>query len=181
MYSHEEEAIRFVVKAMEGRKRKKEDINLSFHSITVGFMLKNIGCNLDVVLTGFLHDIIEDTDYGYEDIENLFGKKIADNVLIVSEDMAIESWKDRKKVFIDKMYEQNNDILLVELADKLHNMISDYHLFKEKGIKGLITKNANYEDHKWFYLELKKLFLERLDNNELLERYINITDLYFSK
>lgn len=50
MYIKEEQAIRLVVKAFENKKRIKENINLSFHSISVGFMLKNLGCDEDVVL-----------------------------------------------------------------------------------------------------------------------------------
>lgn len=61
MYTNEERAIKLVVRAFEGQKRIKEDINLSVHSITVGYMLKDIGCSEEVVLSGFLHDIIEDT------------------------------------------------------------------------------------------------------------------------
>ena len=58
MYSNEEKAIRFVIKAFEGQRRIKEDINLSFHSISVGYMLKDIGCSEEVVISGLLHDII---------------------------------------------------------------------------------------------------------------------------
>jgi len=47
-------------------------------------MLKDIGCNEDVVVSGLLHDIIEDTEYNYEDIYERFGKTIADNVLFLS-------------------------------------------------------------------------------------------------
>lgn len=179
MYIQEEQAIKFVIKAFSGEKRNKEDIDLSFHSISVGFMLKNIGCSAAVVVTGLLHDIIEDTNFGYEDIKTNFGEKIANYVLIVSEDMAITNWKDRKGAFIERMYQQNNDILFVELADKLHNLLSDYDLFVEKGNDALVTKNADYEEHKWFYLKLRDLFVENLPNNELLERYIKITDVYF--
>ena len=45
MYKLEEEIIHFVFLAFNGMKRKKENIDLSFHSIMVGIMLKNIGCD----------------------------------------------------------------------------------------------------------------------------------------
>lgn len=60
MYTKEERAIKFVIKALEGKKRIKKDIVLSFHSISVGIMLKNNNCDENTVLAGFLHDIIED-------------------------------------------------------------------------------------------------------------------------
>ena len=75
MYDVEEDIIHFVFLAFEGLKRKKENIDLAFHSIMVGNMLKNLGCDEEIVYIGYLHDIIEDTKYTYEDLLNRYGKK----------------------------------------------------------------------------------------------------------
>lgn len=182
MYTLEEQAIRFVIKAFENKKRIKEDINLSFHSIAVGFMLKDIGCEEDIVISGFLHDIIEDTNYDYDYILNNYGKKIADNVLAVSENLNIEDWKERKIEFIDRISKQNNDIILIEIADKLHNLLSDYNLWKEKGREAIATLNITYEMNKWYYSLMRELFNKKINNdNELLKRYNNICDIYFNE
>lgn len=181
MYSKEEQAIKFVIKAFENKKRIKEDIDLSFHSISVGFMLKNIGCSEEIVISGLLHDIIEDTNYGYNDILNMFGKNVADNVLALSENQNIDDFKERKTEFINRLSIQNNEIILIEVADKLHNLLSDYDLWKEKGNYALATLSTTYEMNKWYYLEMKKIFNEKLDKNELLERYNNICNLYFGE
>ena len=179
MYTKEEQAIKLVVKAFENKKRIKEDINLAFHSISVGFMLKNIGCDEDVVLGGLLHDIIEDSDYDYEYLVNNFGKKIADYVLNVSEDMSIKDWKERKIAFMENLEKQDNNIVLIEVADKLHNLLSDYHLWEKEGSSALVTLKTTYEMNKWYYLEMKKIFNKKLDNNDLLYRYNNICKVYF--
>ncbi len=179
MYSTEEQAIKFVIKAFENKKRIKENINLSFHSISVGFMLKNIGCDEDTVLTGLLHDIIEDTDYDYEYLLNNYEHVVADNVLAVSEDMNIKDWHQRKVKFIERLSSKSNNVILVELADKLHNLLSDYELWKTKGKEALATLNTLYEDNRWYYLEMKKLFNNRLNSNVLLDRYNKICKLYF--
>ena len=181
MYTKEEQAINFVVKAFENKKRIKEDINLSFHSISVGFMLKNIGCDEETVLSGLLHDIIEDTDYDYEYLKENYGKKIADNVLVVSEDMNITDWKERKQAFIDNLYNQDKNVVLVEFADKLHNLLSDYKLWTKNGKDAIATLKTTYEDNKWFYLEMLKLFENRLEKNELLDRYKKICEIYFEE
>lgn len=181
MYTMEEEAIRLVVKAFENQKRLKEDINLSFHSISVGFMLKDIGCSNDVVVSGLLHDIIEDTSFDYNYIESNFGKVIADNVLAVSEDKTIEDWKDRKVKFMDNLNKQSADVIMIELADKLHNLISDYDLWKIKGEEALSTLKSTYSDNKWYYKEMGKIFNENLTDNKLLDRYNEIIEIYFSR
>ena len=65
------------------------------------------------------------------------------------------------------------------MADKLHNLLSDYHVWLEKGKEGLATSRASYEDNKWFYLEMKNLFNKRLSDDKLLDRYNEICDIYF--
>lgn len=180
MYTKEEKAIKFVIKAFECKKRIKEDINLSVHSITVGYMLKDIGCEEDVIISGFLHDIIEDTEYTYDYIEDNFGRSIADNILKVSEDKTINDWKERKKEFISRIKDSSEDIILLELADKLHNLISDYPLWEKSGFTALSTLNVTYDMNKWYYIEMAKIFNEKLDkNNKLLIRYNAICKVYF--
>lgn len=179
MYNKEEEAIRLVVKAFEGMKRHKEDINLAVHSITVGYMLKEIGCSEDIVLSGFLHDIIEDTKFDYDYLVENFGEKVAKNVLAVSEDTSISNWKERKVNFLERIKNENSDVVLVEMADKLHNLLSDYNVWLKEGNLGLATKGASYEENKWYYLEMKKIFNNKLSDNDLLRRYNEICKIYF--
>ena len=180
MYSKLEQAIKLVIKAFDGQKRIKEDINLAFHSISVGFMLKNIGCNDDVVISGLLHDIIEDTDYDYNYILNNFGKGIADTILLLTENQKIEDFKVRKNEFINRLSDKNENILIIELADKLHNLLSDYELWEKDGNNALATLNTTYSMNKWYYLEFKKLFNKKINkDNELLIRYNKICELYF--
>ena len=179
MYELEEDIIHFVFLAFEGLKRKKEDISLAFHSIMVGNMLKNIGCNEETIYIGYLHDIIEDTKYTYKDLLNRYGKKIADGVLQLSEDKYIDDYVERKKEFLKRLEKANDNILTIELADKLQNLISDYSQYKIKGKEFLVTEANNYNELKWYYLELKKLFKKRIKNNRLLERYNQVVYEYF--
>lgn len=180
MYTMEEEIIHYIFKAFKGLKRKKEDIELCFHSIMVGNMLKNIGCNDNIVYIGYLHDVIEDTEYTYNDILNKYGKEIADGVLALSEDQSIENYVERKKKFIEKLNMVDNDILVIEIADKLQNLISDYEQFLINGKDSLITESNNYEELKWYHIELQKLFNEKIKNNLLLDRYNKMMELYFN-
>ena len=179
MYELEEDIIHFVFKAFFGLKRKKEDIDLSFHSIMVGNMLKNIGCDEETIFIGYLHDVIEDTKYTYEDILEKYGKKIADGVLQLTEDKNITNYIDRKKEFIKRLETATDNIIVVEIADKLQNLISDYEQYKIRGKEFLVTEANNYDALKWYYLELKKLFNKRINNNHLLERYNQIVSEYF--
>lgn len=179
MYTFEEDILHFIFIAFKGLKRKKEDIDLVFHSVMVGNMLKNIGCSENIVYTGYLHDIIEDTKYSYEDLKERYGKELADNVQKLSENTKILNYKERKEEFINRLKTYNNNLILVELADKLQNLVSDYYLFLSLGKDALPTEAKTYEEIKWFYTELKKIFNEKLEENSLLERYNDIYEKYF--
>lgn len=178
MFTKEEDVIHFIFKAFHNQQRVKEDIETVYHSIMVGTMLKNEGCSLETVLIGYLHDVIEDTNYDYEYLKEHYGKDIADGVLMVSEDKSIKDYKDRKSDFFNKLKQARNEILMVELADKLQNLLSDYNLYLEKGKESLNTEAKNYEEVKWYYLEFEKLFNARLSCN-MLERYNDIVKVYF--
>lgn len=178
-YTKEEEIMHFVFLAFKDLKRQKEDIPLAFHSIMVGNMLKNINCDENTVYIGYLHDIIEDTPYDYQFLLNKYGKLIADSVLILSEDKNIIEYVPRKEKFIANISNANDNILIVELADKLQNLISDYDEYLKKGKESLYTEANNYEELKWFYKKMQSIFNNRLKNNQLLTRYNEIVTEYF--
>lgn len=52
-------------------------------------------------------------------------------------------------------------------------------MYLEKGKEYLVTEANNFEELKWFYLELKELFNDRISSNELLDRYNEIVEEYF--
>lgn len=179
-YTLEEEIIHFVFLAFANKKRKKENIELSFHSIMVGNMLKNINCKDEIVYIGYLHDIIEDTDYDYKFLKEKYGLKIADGVKMLSENKSIDNYIERKRDFIEKLKNVDKDTILVEIADKLQNLISDYDMYSKKGRNFLVKEANNYNELKWYYLELKKIFNSKLEGNILLDRYNEITKENFN-
>ena len=105
---------------------------------------------------------------------------MADNVLAVSENTNIKDWRLRKKEFLERFEKASVDILLIELADKLHNLVFDYDVYLRNGKEALATLNITYNMNKWYYTEMGKLFNERINkNNKLLSRYNEICKIYF--
>lgn len=82
----------------------------------------------------------------------------------------------KKKTFIKQL----ERYIIIELADKLHNMVSDHHLFLQKGKDTLTTLNRSYEDNKWYYTKMQELFNRKLKSNELLNRYNKFIDIYYN-
>lgn len=180
MYTEIEEAVHFIFSVFNGKKRIKEDISLAFHSISVAVMLLEEKCDYETILTGLLHDVLEDSATTYDDLKIKFGEKIASNVLLLSEKQEIIDFKERKQEFISRISESPQKIVLIEIADKLQNLLSDYELYKKDGKKALATLNTTYEMNKWYYFELLHLFENRISDSNLLNRYREIVNIYFN-
>ena len=81
-----EKAKIFAINAHMGQIRKSEpDKPMIIHPISVGMLLEEYGYDESIVAAGYLHDVVEDTKYTIEDIENEFGPEIANLVMGVSE------------------------------------------------------------------------------------------------
>lgn len=99
-----------------------------------------------LVLCALLHDSIEDTDTQYGDIEQDFGKQVADGVLALSKDGELLSKDEKMKDSIARIKRQPKEIWMVKLCDRITNLQPPpRHWNKDK-----IT---NYLDEAVFILE----------------------------
>ena len=180
MYTNVEEAIHFMVKAFKGQRIKTENIDRSFHSMTVFSLVRDITDTEDVLVSALLHDIINDSEYGYEEIEEKFGTLVADMVSDLSEDMSIAKWLDRKKDYIRRM-RNNNDVMVINimLDDKLHILLSNYNLFVKVGDKVWKTTGGSKDDNRWLYRETYNIAKQKGANKDLLKRYAELLKIYF--
>jgi len=180
MYTKVEEAIHFMVKANHGQKRKNENIDKSFHSMIVYAIMRDITMTEDVLVAALLHDIINDTEYGYEEIEELFGTLVADMVSDLSEDKSIAKWLDRKKDYVKRM--KNNydvNVINIMLADKMHNLLSNYDNFLKNGDKIWKNTGGTKEENCWLYREYYLLAKNKNADVRLLTRYRGLLLIYF--
>lgn len=182
MYSKIEEAIYFVVKAYKGQKIKLENIDKCYHPIVVGTTIKDITNVEDIVVAAFLHDVIVDTEYGYEEIETKFGTLVADIVQDLSEDMSISKWLDRKKELIKRL--RNNfdiNVINIVIADKIHELVILYDSFIKYEDKVWKNTSGNKEENCWLYREIYNIGKNAKANNKLLKRYNELLVMYFGE
>src|SRR5215469_7840380 len=97
------------------------------HPLEVAAILTDLKLDVPTIVTALLHDTIEDTLVTYEDIRDNFGEEIANLVDGVTKLSQLELFSERTKQaenFRKLMLAMSNDIrvLLVKLADRLHNM-----------------------------------------------------------
>ncbi len=180
MYNKVEEAIHFMVKANRGQKRKNENIDKSFHSMIIYTMLREYTTTEDILVSALLHDVINDTEYGYEEIEERFGTLVADMVSDLSEDMAITKWLNRKREYVGRM-RKNDDVNVINimLADKLHNLLSNYENFQKNGDKIWKNTGGSKDENCWLYRECYLIAKNKHAYPGLLKRYREMIDIYF--
>ena len=97
------------------------------HPMEVAQILADMKMDIDTIVTAILHDTVEDTDATYEDLEDKFGKEVAELVSGVTKLTQIESKTVEGKQaenFRKLLLAMSEDIrvLLVKLADRVHNM-----------------------------------------------------------
>ena len=98
------------------------------HPIAVAQIVCNeIGLGSTSICAALLHDVVEDTDYTVEDIENIFGPKIAqivDGLTKISGGIFGDRASAQAENFKKLLLTMSNDIrvILIKIADRLHNM-----------------------------------------------------------
>jgi (p)ppGpp synthase/HD superfamily hydrolase len=70
-----------------------------------------------------LHDVIEDTDITYEQVEAEFGKAVADGVLALTKDLSLEKHRQMADS-LQRIKQQPLEIWMVKLADRISNLQS---------------------------------------------------------
>jgi guanosine-3',5'-bis(diphosphate) 3'-pyrophosphohydrolase len=116
----------FAIKAHENQKRDSGDPYAN-HPIAVASILTELKLDSATIATGLLHDTIEDTHATYETIKNEFGQEVADLVdgvtkISVFENQATSNSKAENFRKLILATSKDIRVLLVKLADRLHNM-----------------------------------------------------------
>ncbi len=120
------EAGRFAAEAHAGVYRKSGEPYI-FHPLAVARILANVRFDHETLQAALLHDVIEDTHYGKEQLSSRFGPEVADLVDGVSKLTQIQfnskleaQAENFRKMFLAMAKDLR--IIMIKLADRLHNM-----------------------------------------------------------
>ena len=191
------QAFNVAVEAHQGQRRKSGEAYI-FHPIAVAkIVASQIGLDASSIAAALLHDVVEDTAYSIDDIEQLFGQTIA---IIVKGLTKISSLKKEGDISLQaenfrKMLLTLNDdirVIIIKIADRLHNMQTMDSMRQDKQVKiasetlfiyaplahriGLYGIKTELEDLSLKYTEpnVYKDILNKLkDTREDQDKYIN--------
>jgi len=132
-------AYRFSERSHQGQQRASGEPYLS-HPLEVAGLLVNFKMDVTTVTAGLLHDVLEDTHATKEDLAREFGAEIADLVDGVTKigKLAFSSREERQAETFRKMVvamARDIRVLMIKLADRLHNMRTLDYLPSEKAKK----------------------------------------------
>ena len=128
--------------AVEAHKemRRQSGEPYIYHPIAVAHIAaKEIGLGATSIICALLHDVVEDTDYSLKDIEKLFGKKVAQIIdgLTKIQDVFDKNVSMQAENFRKMLLTLSDDVrvILIKLADRLHNMRTLDNMTKSKQLK----------------------------------------------
>ena len=145
-----EKAEAFATKAHEGQYRKSDGMPMVTHPIRVANILRSTGFPEEVVIAGYLHDTVEDTDVTLEDIEREFGAEVRYIVAGNTEDKD-KSWVERKKHTVEALKTAPLSIRPLVVADKLDNLSSLAFALDEVGEEIWDAFKYGRKENAWYF------------------------------
>jgi GTP pyrophosphokinase len=134
-----QKAFELANEAHKGVRRKSGELYILHPLAVARIVADEIGLGAKGVAAALLHDVVEDTDYTLEDVEGIFGKKVADIVdgLTKLEGVFDQTKSRQAENFRKLLLTMVEDIrvILIKLADRLHNMRTLESMPEHKRIK----------------------------------------------
>jgi GTP pyrophosphokinase len=129
-------AFNFAYLLHEGQYRKSGEPYIA-HPVAVAGLLRDLGGDSAMIAAGFLHDVVEDTEVTPEEIEAQFGPQVRELVEAVTKlsKFNFSSKTERQAENFRRMFlamAKDIRVIVVKLADRLHNMRTLEHLSPEK-------------------------------------------------
>ncbi len=185
-------AYEYALKMHKDQKRKSGEPYI-IHPLNVAYILAGLGLDTTTICAALLHDVVEDTEATYEDIEERFGEDTATLVEGVTKlSKLFKTVEEAKAENYKKMFiamEKDIRVIILKLADRLHNVRTLEYLRRDRQIAisketielyapiahklGMYDMKIKLQDGAFKYLypedyeKVKKELEENLDKNKI--------------
>ncbi len=164
-----DKAIIFATNVHKGQLRKGTQIPYVLHPLEAAAIVGTMTTNDEIIAGAVLHDVVEDTETTVERLCELFGGRVAELVVLESEDKrehlsAQSTWKIRKQETLDHLKTAPIEVKMITLGDKLSNMRAinrDYNSIGNELWQRFNQKDKN--EHHWYYQSIADYLTELKD------------------
>jgi (p)ppGpp synthase/HD superfamily hydrolase len=166
-----ERAIRYLVGSFEASGDNPKPVIL--HSTRAGMNPYDRGYEKRIVVSGFLHDLPEDTDVTADEVRSEFGGDVADVVEAVGYDEDIDDYLERHYDIYERCFELGRDAVVVKAADILDN--GDYYGLadSERLRRNLVTEMSSFVDDSEPYIGDEDLHEELREKLSVMRERVN--------
>lgn len=164
-----EKARRIAEEAHKGQTRKGDGSAYIGHPVAVAKILIDNGFSDEDVAAGYVHDVLEDTDYPPEQLKSELGDKVYEIVLAVTNDDSL-SWEDKKAKYIESVKNGPEGAKAVCVTDKIHNLSELIAEYQKEGDAIWSRFNRGKNKKLWFEESVLKMLKETFDH-PLVDRY----------
>ena len=158
----------------DGQLRKGTNLPYIVHPLEVMNILLQMGADKKLMIAGVLHDTAEDTEATLADIEEIFGKDVADLVASHTEMDKSLPWRERKEIALEHLVKASKREQMLVLADKLSNIEAMVRDFDKLGDELWERFNQGKEQQEWYYREALKALAPLKEDYELAYFYYRL-------
>lgn len=181
----------FAYERHAGQTRKGGNKPFTNHLDRVAETVSKMTDDQDLIITAWLHDVVEDTDTTLQEVIDLFGERVGKFVSLESEDKRPhldekDSWQARKEEQINELNntpEEYSDVFMVALADKLANTTEMLEAIQLKGPSFWNEfNNSDPVAQEWYYRSFADIIHKKtnLGTTDTYKSYVSVLDSLFT-
>ena len=174
-----ERAVRFAANAHAGDIRKGTKLPYISHPVeTMMLVARELNDN-EVIAAAVLHDVVEDTPVTLQQIQRVFGERVAELVSMETENKREDqpkeaTWKIRKQENLEREKDASMEAKLIMLADKVSNLRSTLRDMEQNGPDVWTKFNmSDPKEQEWYYRSVAEVLVE-LSDRPLYQEYLSL-------
>lgn len=175
-----DKAAQFAIEAHRGAERRGKGFPYIIHPMEAASIVANITNDPEMLAAAILHDTVEDTDVTIEQIEDIFGTRVAHLVNIETAQKG-GTWRSRREIQIERFRQADRDSQIVALGDKLSNLRAiaiDYRALGD-ALWSRFHAPEGKKDIEWYYRGLSEALAD-LSNTAPYQEFLSLIEETFS-
>ena len=173
-------AATFAVQAHRGTERRGKGFPYVIHPMEAAAIAASVTNDPEILAAAILHDTVEDTDVTIEQIQQLFGPRVARLVNTETADKSA-SWRQRRQRQMERFAIADRDSQIVAIADKLSNLraiATDYRTLGDQ-LWSRFHAPGGKADIEWYYRGLASA-LSNLSDTPPYQEYLSLLEKTFA-